>query len=276
MPDELGVETAPPAATTEVNPEAQVTSPQPETAQADRPVENLKGEFDRKFTKLQSQLDQAIQLIVQGQQVRQTPPIEKGVLSDEELWASAQQGDRTAFEEYQRRIADRQVDQRLATNRRTDLVTTQLQVLVNRYPALNDGNHPLTMKTQQAYQALVQNGYAVGPATLLEAAKTAIADSPDIVSDLYTRSAQTREQGRQSATARAQGGVMGAQSRSTPAPRGNDQSKAITPEDRALAKRMGITTDEKIKQAKARFLQRNAEGTSNLGAVGGYVNTEDL
>ncbi len=274
MPDLEDVVTPAPSAdpiVAPVEPTAQVTGTQ-DTPHPDRPVDNAVAEFNRKFTKLQSQLDAVIQYTASQQPARVSAPVSQpATVTDDDLWSLAQQGDRQAFNTLQERTADRRIQAVMGTQHRQQIVTSQLQALTHKYPVLNDGSHPLTQTVQRAYQIMTQQGYAPGPATLLEAAKTAIADSPDIVSELYTQGATVRDQVRQSATTRSQSGVMGASPRQDAAPR--QATKTASKEELALAKRMGI---KDIAGAKARFLQRQEDGISRLGAVGGLVNTEDL
>lgn len=270
------VDAAPSAAEPQVDPQAQVTSPDA----PERPIENLKAEFDRKLGKMASQLEALIQFQAVNQQA--APPRlpstpQPTQVSNEELWTLAQNGNREAFEEYQRRIARTEAQQVQGIQQRNALIGGQLQALVAMYPVLNtDPTHPLSLKTKEAYSLLLQNGYQAGPATLLEATQKAIADSPQIVSDLYRSSpAPAREASRQSATGRAQAGVMGASSRQDAMPRPSAQ-KQISPEERLIGRRMGLKTDEQILRAKKNFLKRQDDGTSRLGAVGAQLNTEDL
>src|SRR5438034_1740020 len=118
------------------------TAPAPVTAVLpdDRPVTNVMAEMNRKFSRLQDQLNTVAQLVTQQHQA--AAPV-KGQPTDEELWSLAQQGDRTAFELYQERIADRQGRKLLAEQRQVNLVDSQLQTLAQRYPVFNDASHPL-------------------------------------------------------------------------------------------------------------------------------------
>jgi hypothetical protein len=234
----------------------------------DRPVENLRGEFDRKFSKLQEQQAQMLQyLATLGRQPQTPQPVSKDV-SDDDLWALAQGGDRQAFELWTERKADKRIEQRLAGNNQQQLVENQLRTLTAKYPILNDPSNPLTQTAHQAYQLMVQNGYAANRATLLDAVKTAIAERPDIISDHYTQNARAADQQRQSASRVAQSGQTGVSHR---APAINKDKLKISPEEEALAKRMGIKDPL---GAKKRFLERNEKGLSNLGAVGALVDQD--
>lgn len=267
------VPSAPSAEPTPQGPTAQVTSPAGAQVPPDRPVENLKAEFDRKFGKTQQQLDAILQhLSAMRAPAPPVAPVTAGAEpTDDDLFAAASQGDKQAFRVWTERIAERKAREIQGTQQRTNLVTAQLQALTQRYPVLNDGAHPLTQTVQRAYQLLLQNGYAQGPATLLEAAKTAIADSPDLIHELYTQSTPPQAPHRPPTASRGQSGVMGASSRADSTPRSTP--KAISPEKRALAARMGIADPA---AAEARFLKRREEGRSHIGAVGSLLDTEDM
>ena len=243
----------------------------------DRPLQNVVGEYKRKQDKIQQQLDAVLQWIATQNQPRPAPVAaapdsNQGAASDEDLWALAQQGDRQAFDMYQQRIADRRIAERLTEQNRAAIVGNQLNALVGRYPVLRDPSHPLTQVVNQAYALYVQQGYPANQATLLEAAKTAIADRPDLVAELHTQGAQAREQARRDTSSRAQAGVTGASHRQDAAPR-QGNVRQITPQEAQLAQRMGVKDPAKSKE---RFLQRQQDGRSNLGAVAGFVNGEDL
>lgn len=243
---------------------------------SDRPDKNWIAEFKRKQERTQQQLDAVLQYIATQAATPRvsaaSPAASPAQLSDEDLWNAAQAGDRHAFELYQQRIADRRIAEQLTAQNRAQIVTGQLNALVARYPVLRDPSHPLTQHTNQAYTLLVQQGYPAGQATLLEAAKTAIADRPDLVAELHTQGQQAREQSRRTATSQAQTGVTGATYRQDPTPT-RDQKTRVLPQEAQLAARMGIKDPKK---AKERFLQRQQEGRSNLGAVAGFVNSEDF
>jgi len=256
-----------------------------------RPVENWQGEFRRKQERTQQQLDAVLQWIAtQATPQRQatyapTPAQPQAADGDEELWARAQQGDRQAFELYQQRIAERTYRQQSATQGRTQVVQGQLNALLSRYPMLRDSSHPLTQVVNQYYQALLQSGYPAEPATTLDAIKTALADRPDLVMELHTQNAQARDAARRTATQTAQTGQMGGGMRQTPATPSTRQ-KPVTKEEIALANRMlpysekhhpdEKTPEQRVRGAKQRFLQRQEDGTSRLGAVSGFISGEDF
>ena len=227
-------------------------------------------ELQRRDQERQKQLDQVLAYLVSGQQQRQAPVVadRKAPPTDEELWAQAQQGDRIAFEEYQGRIAERKIAQHAGVTRNAQVVNGQLQALVNKYPVLNNPQHPLAQTTQQAYQLLLQNGYPAGPATLLDAAKTAIAERPDLIVEQYSQTAGAREQSRQDGTRRASSGQMGGSRQDAP----RTAQNKVTPEQQALANRMGVKDPA---GAMTRFRKRQEDKLSSFGGVAAFIPEED-
>lgn len=249
-----------------------------------RPVENIVGEMNRKFGKTQQEIselgkrvDALLNYMAQAQQPQyQQPPAPRPAASevtDEDLWERAKLGDRGAFDEYMARKARREVSQVTSVQNRQSLVASQLQALGAKYPMLNDPSHPLTQTAQTAYQLLVRSGYPAGQETLLEAAKTAIADRPDLVSEYYSQTASAREGVRRSATGSARTGQTGGTVRNEPAAPRAGQARPLTPEQLRLAKQMGVKDPQ---GARERFLKRREQGISNVGAVGNMLNEEDL
>jgi len=221
------------------------------------------GEFGRRMGKLETRLETMLQYIaaqqMQAQQAPQRPT--QGSATDDELWQRAQAGDREAFEQWTDRRAEAKLRQQQQTTGRQNLVEVQLTALAQKYPQLNDSGHPLTQKAQTAYQLLVNAGYPANRATLLEAAKTAISDSPDIVADIYSQGSVAREHARQSGVRSAQSGVTGASYRNEPAPRREGSVRDVSGPEADLAKRMGIKDP---KGAKERFLKRQESGQSTI------------
>lgn len=239
----------------------------------DRPVENAVQEFHRKFSRLQSQMDAVTQYLTQTAAAPRPASASSSELSDDDLWRLAQQGDRQAFDLYMGRRALQTTQSVVQSDRQARLIDAQLAQLGQMYPVLNDPQHTLTQTVQQAYHLLLGQGYPASRATLLDATKTAIADRPDLVTELRQQAVVTRDAGRRSATQVAQAGQMGASSRSAPAPASAAKVRPISKEEDALAKRMGIKDPQK---AKERFLQRQASGQSALGGVGIHVREEEL
>ena len=243
-----------------------------------RPVENWQAEFRRKQEKTQQQLDAVLSWIATQAQPQRTPvyaqpqPQQQGQVSDEELLAAAQQGDVNASMLYQQRMMDRRLAERDQANRKQQAVQGQLGALMRQYPVLNNPSHPLTQYVNQAYTVMVQQGYPAGQETLLDAAKTAIADRPDLVAEIYNQGSQAREQSRRTAAQQAQTGVTGATHRQDPTPR-QQGKRPITKEQAELARRMGVPDPAK---AIERFTKRREKGLSSFGAVGGFINEDDL
>lgn len=251
------------------------TTPEEQASQAQKYVSA--GEFGRRFGKLETQLQTMMSYIAAQQQVAsqrqsQIPQGSNiGTPTDEELWSAAQTGDRPAFEEYQRRIARRELQAQQQTTGRQNLVEVQLSALAQKYPVLKDSSHPLTQKAQTAYQLLVNNGYPANRETLLEAAKTAVADSPDLVSEIYSQGSVAREHSRQSGVRSAQSGVTGVSHRQSPS---SQQSRVSVNEVEAgLASRMlpynprrpdEKTPEQRAAGAKKRFLERQQAGLSTI------------
>lgn len=224
------------------------------------------GEFNRKLSRVQEDNQRMLtmlQYIAAQQQAPRPAPVSQGSqgVTDDELWQRAQAGDREAFEQWTDRRAERKLQQQQQTTGRQNLVEVQLSALSQKFPVLNDGSHPLTQKAQTAYQLLVNNGYPANRTTLLDAVKTAIADSPDLVSDIYSQGAQAREHSRQSGVRTAQSGVTGASYRQDPAPRREGSVRETSAPEADLARRMGIKDP---KAAKERFLKRQQQGQSTI------------
>lgn len=238
----------------------------------DRPAQNIKAEFDRKFAAQQQKVDAILNWIqTQAAQPQPQPQQSSAELTDEELWQQAQQGNRQAFELYQQRIADRRIRVQAQQAGYVQSVDRQLAAIMNKYPVLQDASHPLTQTANMAYSLLLQQGYPQGRATLLEAAKTAIADRPDLIAELQGASAVTADRSRRTAAQSAQSGATGVTHRQDSTP--TTQPKALTPDELSLARKMGVKDPQKSKE---RFLQRQQEGKSSLGAVAGFVREEDL
>lgn len=238
-------------------------------APLDRPVQNLKGEFDRKFGSIEQKLNAVVGYIAQQEAVKsQSPPPAKGKskaeLTDEELWELAKAGDKEAFDAHQERKAAQTYSKLRGLEQHQQLVDGQMTILAQKYPVLRDANHPLTQTANQAYGLLVKRGYPANADTLRQATLTAIADRPELVTEMYSQVSNAREGARRVSAGNP--GVTGASHRQDPPAQGSKMR--VTPEELALARRMNVLDPVK---AKERFLQRRASGQSNLGAVGALV-----
>lgn len=236
----------------------------------DRPAQNIKAEFDRKFGAISQKVDAVLNWI-QSQATapqQQSQPQQTADVSDEELWQASQRGDRQAFEAWTQRQTDRRIAQQMQAVGYAQSVSRQMQAILAKYPVLNDPNHPLTMTANTAFQLLLQQGYPRNQATLLEAAKTAIADRPDIIAELQGGGGASVS--RRSAAQHAQAGATGVSHRQDATP---IQPRALSNDELALAKRMGVKDPSKSKE---RFLQRQQEGKSSLGGVAAFIREEEL
>ena len=193
----------------------------------------------------------------------------------DQLWQRAQQGDKQAFDQW----VTARTDQRMAQNQQVqsqDAITNgQLQILIQKYPAFNDATNPLTQRANLAFQLMTRAGRPATKETLLDAAKTAIADSPDLVAQMHATTA--RERSRQGAIGRQGQGQMGASYRdSEPGHLPAGRKLQLSPESFKLAQRMGINTPEKALKAKQNFLKRQEDGQSSLGAVAAFVREDEF
>ena len=244
----------------------------------DRPIQNVVAEFNRKFKKTDEKIDAVLAYLVNqqqavNQQATRQPEQPKTELSDQDIFALAQQGDQDAFAEWTRRQAKKVYQQENTQQTHARIIQGQLAALMGKYPVLNNPQHPLTQVVNQAYALYLQSGYPAGQETLLKAATTAISDRPDLVSELYNSGATAREQTRRSAASNAQSGVTGVSHRND-SPRSNGKQR-LTEEQIRLARQMGLTP-EKAAGSIARFHKRREEGISKLGAVGNMLDEESL
>lgn len=255
--------------------EAETTLDGATSSQGGVPAQNLQGEFNRKFGVLQRQLEQLAAnqqaLLSQQAQTPQYTPQYQTAPSDEQLWEAAKQGSQPAFEEYQRRIAQREIQGTLQHQNVVSLVDRQMAILVNKYPVLNDASHPLTQAANVAFNLLSQSGFPRNRATMLEAAKLAITDNPDLVADLHNSGAIARDQMRRSATQVSRAGVTGVTYRQGSTPQG--QKGPVPKELQDLANKMGVKDPA---GSMKRFKERRDKGISNLGAIGNSLDDSEL
>jgi len=245
--------------------EVTTESSTPNPTVADRPVENLKGEFDRKFGQLAQKVDAltgylAEKEAAQAQPVQQAPKGSLQAMTKDELWELAKAGNKEAFDEHEARTAQQVYSRMRAQENHEGLVSGQLGILRDKYPVLADANHPLTQTANAAYALLTKRGYPAGDATYLEATKTAIADRPDIIAEMHTQGARAREGARRVSAGNS--GVTGATIRQDDP---QSQGKVrVTPEQSAIARRMNVADPAK---AISNFLKRQESGQSQFGAV---------
>ena len=220
---------------------------------ADRPIENLKGEFDRKLTKVERQLAEiaaGLAALTNRPAAEATPPPE---YTDQQLLELANAGNAAAHQEYVRRMVAQQVGQQTQITQQQQWIAGQLQSLYGRYPQLTDPSHALTQAAMQAKMALIRAGYpAQSAATDLEAIKLAIVDNPGLAQPAAPApvssvgSVRSPQQGIDGATPRRPA------SPSTPA-------RALSQKERDIAARMGIKDPA---DALKRFEARQSAGRS--------------
>ena len=277
----------PEVATADVNPGSSPGDPDPNATPAsdsspvtdvaegvvdDRPVQNLRGEFDRKIGQLSRQVSELYNLLSSGMAVPASAapaPPKDTTLSDEELLSLGQSGDGRALQLY--------IDRQIAKSARTmqtaqtaqNLVASQLTVLYSKYPVLRDSSHPLSQAAVQAKSALLGMGYPNDRGTDLEAIKLAIADNPEIVAELMGRPAAARETSR-AGSASPHVATEGATFRRNPPA---SKTVSVSAKEQAIANRMGVKDPAK---AKERFLKRNTEGRSTVSpTVANFVRDKE-
>lgn len=227
---------------TPTNPEP-VATPEP----APEPIFNAKESFE----KLERMLYTVAGQLQNIQQPAAAPVKEPEEMRDEELWSLAQQGNRQAFEMYQQRIADRQFDKRFGAVQQNQGVQQQIAYLVKEYPEFTDPNHALTQRARAFKQVQVQMGESPNSLqTDLNAMLRAVADSRAIIAP----KAPTMPARSASAS-----GHLAPSHQQVPSP--TTPAEKVSPDEAALAKRMGIKDASKAKQ---RFNERQANGLSSV------------
>ena len=222
---------------------------------ADRPIENLKGEFDRKMTKVERQLAELTAMIAAQQSAPRPEVTPTPEYSDQQLLELANAGNAAAHQEYVRRMVAQQVGQQRQIDQHQNIITGQLQALYGKYPQLTDPSHALTQAAMQAKMALVRTGYpAQSAATDLEAIKLAIVDNPGLVQPAASPTHSSGERGRT-----PQQGIDGAASRRPTSP--TTPTRALSQKERDIAARMGIKDPI---EALKRFEKRQQDGRSSM------------
>ena len=244
-------------------------SPSDQQLPTDRPVQNVMGEFNRRFGELDRKFNQVLTYIAEKDQPAQkAPESPKGghsTLSDDELWELAKAGDKAAFDAHQERKAATVYTRMRGQENHQNLVDGQMSIIQQKYPVLGNPQHPLTQTANAAYQLLTRRGYPANQATMLEATKTAIADRPDLVAEMHTQGARAREGARRVSAGNS--GVTGATYRQDE-PSQTDGKVRVTPEQAAIARRMNIKDPGKAIQ---NFIKRQETGESKFGAVASFV-----
>ena len=259
MPDPKDVqpEPSPAAADTPADtPTAPSSVTDVEGAADERPLKNLKAEFDRKHDALRTDIATLTELVRASQVVRQAPtPAPQGwdQYTDEQLVQLYQAGSAEAGLKLQDRLIERKLATQAAQQTRQTTVQNQLAVLYAKYPALRDPSSPLHQGALRAKGVLLQTGmYQNGPEADVQAIMTAIADDPSLA---RPSAADTMR-----ADVTSQNQIDGGKSRQrSPSPK--PTTSALTEKERAIAARMGVKDPEK---ALERLYKRQERGQSSV------------
>lgn len=241
----------------DVPPESLATDASPvtdvATAPDDRPIQNVKAEFDRKLSKVERQLSEIAAMLAAQQPQR---PAVVPEYTDQQLLELANAGNAAAMDALMERKTARHTQQQFSQVNAQQMIAGQLQALYARYPMLTDASHALTQAAMQAKMALVRNGYPPqAPATDLEAIKLAIVDNPGLVVAAASAPVSRSGHGPQSS-------VDGAMPRRTATT--TSASPAVSQKAREVAQRMGIKDPA---EAIKRFEKRQQDGRSSLSPL---------
>ena len=222
-------------------------------ADEERPIANLKGEMDRKFSRIEQMIAELAFANRPPQQVDQPQTRQ----SDDDVAKLAVMGDSQAQMELTNRLTQRA----LAAERVQRAINDQLRSVYTRYPQLTDPANPLTVAALRAKTTLRNLGQWPSEQALdLEAIKSAIVDNPELVTP---RQAVPQSQHVPAAT------VTGSTNRQVPARPGEP---VITQKEIDLARRMGAKDPIAfIKKAKKGFEDRQAAGRSGIDPAAAII-----
>jgi len=240
----------------------------------DRPWQNLKGEFDRKFGKLERTVSDLVAVLAAQaqQQARPAPPPPAAPeYSDEQLRALAEQGNEQARMMLSERAAMRVTQQQLQQHNLLQGARGRLGELAQMYPALRDNAHPLTQEAMRRKHAYLASGqFAQTDPALADALATiqAIGDACTYHADLavqarapqYGAPAVPAEEAARRVAATTHQAVDGATPRRAPAPGQGPGQKPyrFTAKELEIAARMGVDPQK----ARERFAQRHDKSRS--------------
>ena len=258
-----GVEAAPEAPPAEEQDYA-VTETPIALAPDGRPAQNVLGEVNRKYTKIERQMlefqqqnSEILQLLRAQQQRPAAAPVQQtgAEYSDDQLAQLQSQGNAEAARILSQRYAEREAEKKFSAWQQTQAVQNGVTQLMGRYPQLHDSQDPLTQAVYQARQTFLNSGWAPGANTDLEAIKAAILNAPHLVRQ---PSANQPDLTRRSAV-NAQQSMDGAAPRRSPQGGRPNNGPALTPRQHELAKRYGVKDPQ---GAIKRFNERRQAGTS--------------
>lgn len=236
-------------------PESSTVNSDVEPEVVDRPVVNLKAEFDRKHSRLENKIEELTAIILEQARSRNAPPPAAAEPDDEELARNAILGDPKALVALNTRSENR-VRQAMSAEQQADaFVNAQLGAIAGKYPMLSDPSSPLRAKVMEAKRTLLGFGYPDSKALTLEAIKLAIIDNPELARP-GAQEPSVVEPVRRESTNSMSSLPGNAPRRKTASP----AAPVVSKEEAAIAKRMGV---DPIK-AKANFEKRMREGKSGL------------
>ena len=207
-----------------------------------RPAQNVLGEIkrtQREFeTKIQRQLAD-IAAMLQQRPAAPAPitPTPGSEYTTEQLAQLSAAGNAEATRILIQRGVQEESEKKFAAWTQQQQVQGALSQILARHPVLTDASHPLTQAVYQARQTFLQNGWAPGPATDLEAIKATFLQSPHLVPQ-PTSAAQASDAARRAAVTPQQA-MDGAAPRRSPQqtrPQGAPMDKKLMD----IAKRMDV------------------------------------
>lgn len=237
--------------------------------EGNRPLQNVRAEFDRKLGRLEQTLEQRLGTLTDAVNRLAVPPnsavapvsAPSGVkeYTDEELLEEMAQGSKQATKMYTERIADRRAQMTAMAQEAQRIITSQINMLGTKYPQLRDPKHPLAQAVTFARTSLISAGWPNNAATFLEAIKTTLIDRDDLVAEI--RSSTTRAKD----TSRGFAALRSSAAGTPPAPRPPTPKNPVVPplsaKEKAIAARMGVKDPVK---AKERLYKRHEEGRSSV------------
>ena len=258
-----------------ITPESPVADPTPVSGDVaalpvDRPAENLKAEFDRKFGLLQKQLTDLTGTL--GAYLSQPPPQSYPTRAteptDAEVEQAAQQGNWQAQAELSRRAGAREAAALVAADQRARAVAQEVALLAQQYPAFNDPTSPLYLAATQMRHAYIAAGYANTLETTLLALEKTLVRNPALVAETVRKPATAGELSRQSAVA-GTNIVEGSPRR--PSTASTTPTPALTQKAKDIAKRMGVKDPE---GAVKRLYERHEKGQSSVSPTIALITKE--
>jgi hypothetical protein len=201
-------------------------------------------------------------VLAQGQQQRANPVDQQKQYTDEELLALANQGHSAALDMLMDRKMARQQQQMGQQQAQQQVVVEaqrELAELYQQYPQMQDASTELYRTANALYQQRAQL-YGPNILTQRDAIKSAI-----IKLGVQPSRASAAESARQGAVESSQS-IGGSSYQSRPTRTKEEPFVKVTPQDRELAKKMGLKdlSDKALAERKARFIKRQQDGSSKI------------